>query len=264
MGAFHVSPSARLLAADEPAAFEIVNPQGRSPFVITCDHAGAVLPRAVGTLGVAASELRRHIAFDLGAAELGRALAQRLDAFLILQTYSRLVIDVNRPPSTPESIVTLSELTAIPGNVGLTPEQRLAREQEIFGPYHARIEAELQRRADAGFPIALVALHSFTPSFKGVARAWHGGILYGRDARLALPVLDQLRREDGLLIGDNEPYSVSDETDYTVITHGERRGLPYVELEVRQDLIADAEGRTAWCDRLAHALEHAFAGLFRA
>jgi predicted N-formylglutamate amidohydrolase len=249
-----------LLQPDDPPPFEVVNPGGGSPFVIACDHAGRVLPRQLGSLGVSDAELRRHIAWDLGVAELGRVLASRLDAFLILQTYSRLVIDVNRPPGTPDSIVELSERTAVPGNVGLTAQQRLAREQEIFQPYHARIAAELERRA--GVPTVLVALHSFTPSYKDVARHWHGGILYGRDARIGPPMLAYLRRERGLVIGDNEPYAVSDETDYTVIAHGERRGVAHVEVEVRQDLISDAQGCAAWSERLAGALEHCVSGMF--
>jgi predicted N-formylglutamate amidohydrolase len=251
---------ARLLHSDDPAPFQVSNERGRSPFVITCDHAGNALPRQLGSLGIAASELRRHVAYDLGVAELGRALAQRLDACLFTQTYSRLVIDCNRPLGTPDSIVTLSEHTVIHGNLELSTEQRLMREREIFTPYHARIAAELDRRA--GVPTVLVALHSFTPSFKDVARAWHGGILYGRDARIAHPMLAYLRREQGLQIGDNEPYAVSDETDYAVVVHGEQRGIPHVELEVRQDLIADAEGCAAWSARLASALEHSVSGLF--
>jgi predicted N-formylglutamate amidohydrolase len=252
----------RLLEPEDPAPFEVINERARSPFVITCDHAGSALPRRLGSLGIAASELQRHIAFDLGVAELGRMLADRLDACLFLQTYSRLVIDANRPLGTAESIVTLSEHTQIHGNLALSVEQRRLREQEIFLPYQERIARELDGRA--GAPTVLVALHSFTPTFKDVARAWHGGILYGRDARIARPMLDFMRREAGLLIGDNEPYAVSDETDYTVVVHGERRGLPYVEIEVRQDLIADLAGRTSWSDRLARALEHSVAGLFAA
>jgi predicted N-formylglutamate amidohydrolase len=248
----------RLLQPGDPPPFELVNGPGRSRVVIACDHAGRLLPQQLGTLGVEASELGRHIAWDLGVAELGRMLSQRLDACLILQPYSRLVIDANRPPGTPESIVGLSERTIIPGNLELSAEQRLAREREIFQPYHDQIAAELERRAA---PV-LVALHSFTPIFKDVARRWHGGILYGRDARIARPMLAYLRREEGLLIGDNEPYAVSDETDYTVVTHGERRGIAHVEIEVRQDLLADVEGRALWSERLASALEHSISSMF--
>ncbi|MDB4974618.1 MAG: N-formylglutamate amidohydrolase [Myxococcaceae bacterium] len=251
-----------LLQAGDPAPFEVLNERGRSPFLLTCDHAGCSLPRQLGDLGVAASELRRHIAWDLGVAELGRALALKLDAFLILQTYSRLAIDVNRPLGTPESIVTLSERTAIPGNVDLTEDARRARELAIFVPYHERIEAELERRRRVGGATVLVALHSFTPTFKDVARRWHSGILYGRDARLARPMLAYLQREPGLVVGDNEPYAVSEETDYTVVVHAERRGIPYVEIEVRQDLLADPAGHEAWALRLAGALEHSFSELF--
>lgn len=245
---------AHLLQTADPAPFEVYNEGARSPYVIVCDHAGVAIPVRLGSLGLQASDLRRHIASDLGAAELGKLLAARLDAVLIMQAYSRLVIDCNRPPGRPDSVATISEHTVIAGNADLSDEDRRAREDEIFSPYHQRIREELdRRRAHAS---VLVALHSFTPVYKGVARVFHAGILYGRDARLATPMLAHLRREHDLVVGDNEPYAVSDETDYTVVVHGERRSTVHVELEVRQDLIADSAGRMAWCERLAAALEH--------
>jgi predicted N-formylglutamate amidohydrolase len=251
-----------LLDETDPAPLEVLCEAGRSPFVLTCDHAGRALPRRLGDLGVAAGELTRHIAWDIGAAGLARALSGRLDAVLIQQTYSRLVIDVNRPPGAPDSIATISEHTAIPGNVGLTQQAAEQREREIFQPYHRRIAAEVDARVAAGGPLVLVSVHSFTPRFKNVDREWHAGILYGRDARFAHLMLRQLRAEPGLAVGDNQPYAVSDETDYTVVVHAERRGLPYVELEVRQDLLADERGQQAWAERIARALTLSFSALF--
>ncbi len=174
-----------LLAADEPPAFEVVRGQAGSAWFLTCDHAGNRLPRALGTLGLSPAELERHIAWDLGAAGLAKSLSEALDAFLILQTYSRLVIDCNRPPQAPSSIASLSEQTPIPGNRHLTPNEAEARRREIFQPYHDRIGAELDVRSRSRQPIILVALHRGTPGVEGVARPWDVGVLYHRDARLA-------------------------------------------------------------------------------
>ena len=247
-----------LLKPEEVPPVREFNAGGRSPFLLTCDHYGRLIPRVLGDLGLPESELVRHIAWDIGIAEVSRRLAVQLDAFLILQTYSRLVIDCNRSPEADSSIVTVSELTTIPGNQNLNPLERERRVEEIFTPYHDRIVAELDRRASSGLPTVLIAMHSFTPAFKGTARPWHVGVLYNRDRRFAGIVLDLLRAEGDLVVGDNEPYSVSDESDYTIPVHGERRGLPHVELEIRQDLIADADGQKAWADRLSRLLPQAY------
>jgi predicted N-formylglutamate amidohydrolase len=248
------SPLTRLLAEDEPEPFEVVEGGARSPHLVVCDHAGRVVPRALGSLGLPDRELERHIAWDIGAGALARRLATALDAWLILQNYSRLVIDCNRPLTSPESIVERSEDTVIPGNQDVTGEQAELRARSIFEPYHGRIERELDERAAHGRPSVLIFVHSFTPTFRGVARPWQAGVLYHRDVRLALPLLAALRREPELMIGDNEPYSASALTDYGIIEHGERRDLPCVELEVRQDLLGDAPGQESWADRLARAL----------
>ena len=250
--------NSRLLAPDEPPAFAVEHAQGRSPFFLSAEHAGNQLPRRLGDLGLGPLERERHIAWDIGIAELSRLLADRLDAFLILQIYSRLVIDCNRSPGVDSSIVTLSELTPIPGNRHLDPGEREQRVREIFAPYHDRIAAELDHRMRARIPTVLIAMHSFTPAFKGVSRPWHIGVLYNRDPRFGQIFLNLLRAEGDLVVGDNEPYSISDETDYTIPVHGERRGIPHVELEIRQDLILDAAGQTAWADRLARLLPIAY------
>lgn len=253
------NPSERLLGPDDPPPFEVVRPEGSSRFVLTADHAGRLLPRALGDLGLPASELARHIAYDLGIAALARAVSERLDAFLILQTYSRLAIDPNRPPGVPQSIIARSERTDVPGNLGLSPAAVEARQRELFWPYHQRISEELDRRAAGGREAVLIALHSFTPVFMDDARAWHAGVLYNRDPRLARALLARLRDDSTLVVGDNQPYALGDTTDYTVPTHGEKRGLLHVEIEVRQDLLADEAGVKQWADRIARDLERAYA-----
>jgi predicted N-formylglutamate amidohydrolase len=243
-----------LLEPDEPPAYRVERPQGKSPFVLTCDHAGDRVPRKLGSLGVSAADMKRHIAWDIGAAAVTLKLAAALDAVAILQTYSRLVIDCNRRPGVPTSIVRLSEATRIPGNEVVTIEEAVAREREIFRPYHDRIRTELDTRRQQRRPTLLISVHSFTPAFHGKARPWHAGVLYNRDARLASELLRHLRAQSGLVIGDNEPYSVGDATDYTIPEHGERRGLPHVGIELRQDLIGAEDGGNEWAERLTRAL----------
>ncbi|MHB1207711.1 MAG: N-formylglutamate amidohydrolase [Rhodospirillaceae bacterium] len=247
-----------LLTEGEPPAVVTLRENGRSPFFLACDHAGNRLPRKLGDLGLPPAELQRHIAWDIGAAGVTRFMSERLDAFAILQTYSRLVIDCNRSPAVASSIVDLSEYTAIPGNRDLSQGAREMRVNEIFHPYHNRIHAELDRRERDGIPTALIAVHSFTPVFKGNARPWQAGLLYNRDHRLAKPLMEVLSKDGDLVVGDNEPYAVSDESDYTIPVHGERRGLPHIEFEVRQDLIADEAGQRQWAERLADALIYAW------
>ena len=248
----------QLLAAGEPAPVATYNGDGGSPFLLVADHAGNLFPRSLGRLGISAAEAERHIALDIGIAGLGGFLADALGAVLIRQNYSRLVIDCNRPPGAATSIPEVSELTPIPDNVALSEAQRRAREHEIFKPYHDAIAAELERRRAANTPAALIALHSFTPVFKKVARPWHAALLYHRDPRLARALLALLRDEGGLNVGDNEPYVVSDATDYTIPVHGERRGIPHALIEVRQDLIAHDQGQREWAQRLATILPQAY------
>lgn len=255
-------PGGTLLSEADPPPFSVLNAGGASPYLLIADHAGQAVPRQLRQLGLPQAELDRHIGWDIGIAGVTAALAERLDACAILQTYSRLVIDCNRPLPSPTSIAVVSDGTVIPGNADLDDAQRRQRADEIFAPYHARIAAELDRRAGADRPALLVAMHSFTPAMNGMHRPWHAGVLYQRDARLAHALLQALRDEGDLVVGDNAPYSVSDATDYAIPVHAERRGLAHVELEIRQDLIADAAGQRAWADRLARlfeALQHAFA-----
>ena len=227
------------------------NAAGRSPFLLTCDHYGRLIPRILGDLGLPAAELTRHIAWDPGIAGVAEALSKHLDAHLIAQRYSRLVIDCNRPPDALSSIPRISEATVIPGNEGLAREVAEVRRRAVFDPYHRRIGEVIDRRLRDTVPTVLVSLHSFAPVYAGIARPWHIGTLYHRDTRLPPLVLKLLRAEPDLVVGDNEPYAVSDETDYTIPVHGEARGLMNTGIEIRQDLIADEDGQSQWAERLA-------------
>jgi predicted N-formylglutamate amidohydrolase len=227
------------------------NASGRSPFLLTCDHYGRLIPPALGDLGLPESELTRHIAWDIGIAGVAERLASDLDAHLIAQRYSRLLIDCNRPPGAASSIPFLSDATTIPGNEGLSREAAETRRREIFDPYHRCIDAVISQRLHEQRPTVLVALHSFTPVYAGIARPWHIGALYHRDKILAPLLLRALRAESDLVVGDNEPYAASDQTDYTIPVHGEARGLINTGIEIRQDLIEDQSGQQQWAERLA-------------
>ena len=246
-----------LLAPEGPLPVRVLREAGRSELFLTADHAGRAIPRLLGRLGLPESELGRHIAWDIGIAGVTERLSALLDATAVMQNYSRLVIDCNRDPAVPSSIPEMSEATEIPGNIGLSTEQRALRRRAIFEPYHARLETLLEARQAAKRRTVYVAMHSFTPVFKGESRAMQVGVLYNRDARLAEIMLDLLRAEGDLTVGDNAPYAVSDVTDYGVPVHAERRGLAHVEIEIRQDLITDATGQTAWAARFERMLRAA-------
>ena len=248
-----VGPSLLLGSEEVPPVYED-NASGRSPFLLTCDHYGRLIPRVLGDLGLPESELTRHIAWDIGIAGVAEALAKHLDAHLVAQRYSRLVIDCNRPPRAPSSIPIVSEATTISGNEGLARDEAEARRRQIFEPYHRRIDEVIDARIAAKMPTVLVSLHSFTPVYAGIARPWHIGTLYHRDMILPPRLLKMLRAEADLVVGDNEPYAVSDDTDYTIPVHGEARGLMNSGIEIRQDLIGDASGQQQWAERLARVL----------
>ncbi|NIR82124.1 MAG: N-formylglutamate amidohydrolase [Gammaproteobacteria bacterium] len=254
VGAAEKGDTYRLLASDEPPPVETLRAESRSPFFLTCDHAGRLIPRRLGDLGISRADLERHIAWDIGAAGVARDLSARLAAPLVLQRYSRLVVDCNRAPSAYDFMTALSEDTEIPGNVAISEQESSARRREIFEPYHAAIHELLEQRAVQGVETVLVAVHSCTAVYHGVWRPWHVGVLYDKDDRFARILLELLRRHRELTVGENEPYVLSHERDYSVPVHGEQRGLPHVEFEIRQDLIATAAEQGQWADRLARVL----------
>ena len=250
-----------LLGPDEPPAFEVLNPEGAARFAILCDHASNRVPRALDNLGLPPAELERHIAWDIGAAAITRRLAAHFDAPAVLAGYSRLVIDCNRRLEDAQSILARSDGTAIPGNRNLTGEDAAARVEACFEPYHRACTAVLDAvEARGGDVPPVVMMHSFTPVMNGALRPWHAGVLWdGDDGRMALPLLHALRARDGLRVGDNEPYTGTSPHGYTMPTHAARHGRANVQIEVRQDLVADEAGIERWSGILIEALTGVFA-----
>ncbi len=243
-----------LLDDDEPAPYEIVNPDGRSRVILTCDHASRRIPRRLGTLGVAPADLERHVAWDIGAATVARRLSKILDAPLILCGYSRLVVDCNRQLDEADAFVTQSEDVRVAGNEAIGEAARDARAEAVFWPYHDAVNRIVSARAAGEATPVMVSVHSFTPVYHGVSRPWDIGVLHRWDRRLADLMMTALGDDGGLMVGDNEPYRVALDEDYTIPVHAETRGIPYTLLEIRQDLVADDAGNEDWADRLASVL----------
>lgn len=237
-----------LLQQGEGSPFIAVNEQGRSPFVLICEHASNIMPNALGTLGLPDSELTRHIAWDIGAEKVARLLSRLMDAPLLLQRYSRLAYDCNRPPESPDSIPEVSELTSIPGNRKLSPEDRLARAREIYRPFHDGVSAVLDRRAAEGQRSLVVSIHSFTPVYKGKPRSVELGILHDRDTTLSAKLIKSFPNIDARL---NEPYGPKDGVLHTLNLHGFTRGLQHAMIEIRNDLVSTERGQDEWAQRLS-------------
>jgi len=252
-----IPPLQPLLSQDELPAVTVVTAEGSSDFVLVCDHASNAIPLSLDHLGLSENELASHIAWDIGTAGVARQLAERLDAVLVLQNYSRLVIDCNRPLHADDSIAISSEWTTISANENLSAEAIASRVSGVFEPYHEQVQQILDARKREGRASLLIALHSFTPSYRGTVRPWEISIMYHHDARLAKTLLKLLGRDKRLVVGDNEPYSVSDESDYTIPVHGEARRIPHVAIEIRQDLVADEASQATWAGRLANLLQQA-------
>jgi predicted N-formylglutamate amidohydrolase len=240
-----------LLGPDEPPAVEMVNADGSSSAVLVCDHASNRVPERLGNLDLDPVQLTDHIGWDPGAADVAHALSARLDAPLVLSGYSRLVIDCNRPLRSAESIVKESSGVPVPRNRGLSPAERESRINALFRPYHDAIDELLDRRSQR--PSLLLSIHSFTPVLNGRPRPWQIGISYGHKRELAALLLGVLGRSENFLVGDNKPYPIDDDIDYTIPAHGEGRGLPSAMIEIRQDGIRTAEGAAFWADRLVQA-----------
>ena len=231
-------------------AVAVDNPDGRGPFVLVCDHASNWVPPSLGGLGLPSSELERHIAWDPGALELARLLSNLLDAPLVHATVSRLVLDVNRDPTHPGSVVTRSEDTEIPGNHEITAAERARRVQSIYEPYHQTLAQVVSAAPDP----SIISVHSFTPVYRKEPRPWHIGVLSGDDKRLAHPLLKLLRADGEFCVGDNQPYAPTDGVYHTLHRHSESRNLRSVLLELRSDTISSEDGREQWAARLERAL----------
>jgi len=243
-----------LIGPDDPPAVEVINPQAPGAVVFICDHASNAVPKAMAGLGVDDSVLRRHVAWDIGAADVARRLADRFDATLVLSGYSRLVIDCNRELDDPTSIPVISDGVVIPGNRDLSEAQAAARAGALFHPYHHAIDEAVGRIRRRGDAPAILSIHSFTPIFKGFERPWHIGVLWDRDPRIARPLMEALSADPTITVGDNQPYSARDHYGHSINTHAEAAGLPHVLIEVRQDLIDTHHGAEAWASRLGAAL----------
>ena len=242
------------VASGLESPFAVLNPHGRGRFVLVCEHASNRIPQSYRGLGLAAADLERHIAWDIGALALAGRLSGLLDAPLVHATYSRLLVDLNRAPEAPDSIVASSEDTPVPGNVALSADERALRHEKVYRPFHAEVERLLDQRCANGWNGALVSVHSFTPVYRGMARPWHTGVISQHERRLADRVLAWLRADPGLCVGDNEPYGPGEGAHHTMERHAERRGIECAALEVRNDLLRDGPGLDSWARRLRAAL----------
>jgi predicted N-formylglutamate amidohydrolase len=240
--------------ADSHTPAAVTRIDGRGPLVLLCDHATNFIPPEYGRLGLPAPELQRHIAYDIGAAALTRHLATRLRVRAVLSGFSRLLIDPNRGLDDPTLVMRLSDGAVVPGNARIDPVERKRRIERFYRPYDQAVAETVAAVEAEGLAPLLFSIHSFTPFWKGRPRPWHVGVLYGRDARLAAPLLARLRDDPALNVGDNEPYDGDLEGD-TLDRHATRHGRLHVLLEVRQDLVADDAGVAAWTDRLVPILE---------
>ncbi|MEM7041875.1 MAG: N-formylglutamate amidohydrolase [Pseudomonadota bacterium] len=256
-GACEASTPARLGSTDDIEAVEIFNPEGEAPVLILSDHSGCSIPAYLNDLGLPEHERRRHIGWDIGATDMTRRLAKRLDAPAVLNHVSRLVIDPNRYPYSPTSIPAVADGTVVPGNQDLSLEEQQRRIRLSFIPYHRAISKQIARlRRRVGVPV-IICMHSFTPAMQKEWRPWEAGVLFSQDDRLARPVLDGLREDMSLCIGANQPYSGEHPDSFSLQFHALRPGFPNVAFEVRQDLIGTKEEAEAWGDRLSEALQPA-------
>jgi len=245
-------------ASDPETAFDCVPGAVAAPLVFLCDHASNAVPARYGDLGLGAEQFARHIAWDIGAGALTRALAAAFGAPAFLGRWSRLLVDLNRGAEDPTIVMRLSDGAIIPGNAGADAAEIAERIARYHRPYHRAIAAAIDASLGAGTAPTLVSMHSFTPAWKGDPRPWHVGILWDRDPRLAVPLLEAFRAEPGLVVGDNEPYHGALEDD-TMWTHGTQRGLPHALIEIRQDLIETAAGVARMTDIVGRALRRALA-----
>lgn len=245
-----------LIGADDPAPFELLNPEGDASVLLVCDHASRAFPQSMNQLGLDDIALERHIAWDIGAGAVTRVLSERFNAPAVLAGYSRLIVDYNRKLDDPTAFPEISDGIVVPGNQGLTEEDRIARVISFYEPYHEAVANQVERFLSANRVPAVVSIHSFTPMFAGRARHWKIGVLWDTDPRIPVPFIARLRERLGAdCVGDNEPYSGRDPHDFTVDNHAESRGLPNVSIEIRQDLIDSDDNARDWAGYIGDALE---------
>ena len=257
------SPPTALLGPDDPPPFGIVNRDGAAHLLLVCDHASNIVPHALDRLGLPDEAFERHIGYDIGAAGVCRRMSESLDAQLVLAGFSRLIVDLNRPPGHPESIVETIDHTSVPGNSGLSDDDRRNRRRELFEPYHDAVNRALARLWERGTAPALFSVHSFSPRFGDTPRPWDVGVLWNRDPRIAVPLMEKLEAR-GLNVGDNEPYS-GQHLAYTIDMHGAAAGIANCVVEINQEQVREEAGIVRWAAILSETLSEILAmdGLHR-
>lgn len=245
-----------LIGGDEPPAFATVSSgRARRPIVVVCDHASNRVPAALAGLGLDERHLLDHIAWDIGAGAVALELTERLGAKAVLGGYSRLVVDLNRSLTDASAFAAISDGVLVPGNLGLDAAAREARAQALYWPYHDAVRRMLDEATSADERPVMLAVHSFTPRQHGIERPWHVGVLWDKDPRLPLKLMQRMRGEGDVVVGDNEPYSGRHPADFTIDHHAEPRGIAHASIEIRQDLIRDDAGRERWAARLGELLD---------
>lgn len=247
----------KLFSDGDREAVTIVNRSATGPFLFTCDHACNHIPVRLGDMGMTPEQLQSHIAWDPGALQVGLELSSLFGSPLVYGGYSRLVVDLNRPPTSPGSMPVESAGTPIPGNQALGAFERRLRLDALFHPYHDAIEGLLTERQRSNLATNLVAIHSFTPDYPGETRPWHVGVIHRHDHGLGVALIEALREDEDVVVGDNLPFQIHDDGDATIPRHGEQRHLPNVLVELRQDTLATAADRDIWAKRLHRALQRA-------
>jgi len=242
----HPPVAVPLLGRDDPPPFVVLHEHGTAPALVICDHASRAFPRGMKRLGLPELPSWQHIAWDIGAGELARGISNLLDAPAVLTGYSRLVVDCNRRPEDPEAFRVESDGWVIPGNQGLTEFERRVRLACFFDPYHEAVAAMLAGFRARGVVPLVISVHTFTPEMAGFARPWHVGVLWDKDELSARRLIDGLRAVEGLVVGDNEPYSGKHPCDYSIDHHAEEAGLPHLCIEVRQDQLESPAGTERW------------------
>ncbi len=249
--------SARLLSSGDPAPFHVRNPDGKAPFILTCEHAGKAFPEKLGALGIAPEDIETHWVYDIGAGDVARRLSDILDAPAIIGSYSRAIVDLNRAPDQPGLFVVEGEGRPIPGNENLSDADCQVRMVELYESYHAELARMIAARTEGDRVPALVSIHSFTPKFYNQKRPWEVGILWAQDSRIAMPLIEFYRAQ-GVPTGDNEPYDARIFRGSSVNRHGDRDGLPNVLIEFRNDTISTADGAQRAAELCAQGLTKIF------
>lgn len=251
-----------LLGKNDPPPFTVFNGRARSPVIIICDHASARVPESLSNLGLAPRDLKKHIGWDIGAKNMAVDLARALGAPAVLASYSRLVTDLNRAPAHPDCMRADSDHIAVPGNRKLSAAAKRARVKEIYTPYHAEIARRIEQVLARGEVPVVLSVHTFTPEMDGVARPWEVGVLWNREKALSRRLIETLRAQNKrLTVGDNQPYSMKNGPYMagTLGLHTERRNIPSVLFEVRQDLVGTRAGAARWAKIMEKALRTALA-----